>query len=103
MKRREFLHAAGAAALTGLVGPPSARAQPALRFADMHAHLRFKQAGTMRQFMTANGMLVVAEKVVADGVIIRWSRERQVWAASREARPGDARAASPTTVSSAAS
>ncbi len=88
MKRREFIQAAGAAALTGFFGPTPARAQPALRFADMHAHLRFKQANTMRQFMTAGGMLLVAEKVIPDSGFTKWSTARLVWESFREARPG---------------
>jgi membrane dipeptidase len=93
MKRREFLRAAGGAALASLVGRSAAFASPPLRFADMHAHLAFKQGENMRSFMTANGMLLVAEKLVPDSPFIRWSKERRSIGAWREARPGEVRRA----------
>ncbi len=88
MQRRGFLKAAGGAALACAFAPRWSHAQPPLRFADMHAHLRFKQGETMRTFMAAGGMLVVAEKVIPDSGFTAWSRMREVWEASREARPG---------------
>ena len=91
MKRREFLQAAGATAMAALLGQSAARAQQPLRFADMHAHLWFKQGNTMRQFMSANGMLIVAEKMIPDSGFTSWSRQRQTLAAFREAKPGEVR------------
>jgi len=91
MKRREFLQVAGAAAIAAALGPRPVRAQPSLRFADMHAHLGIKRGENMRSVMAANGMLLVAEKLIPDGPFIRWSRDKQSMAAWREARPGEVR------------
>ena len=74
-----------------LAVPVRLHAQQPLRFADMHAHLFFKQGENMRAFMAANGMLVVAEKIIPDTTLIRFSRLRQSYGAIREANPGEVR------------
>jgi membrane dipeptidase len=91
--RRRFLQQAGAAIATAAAAawlPPVARAQGLpLRFADMHAHLGFKQGLAIREAMTRNGMLIVAEKVVPDGSVTR--AEKGAYHSFREARPGELR------------
>jgi membrane dipeptidase len=92
MQRRRFLVAAGGFALATAFRSGTSGAQRPVSLADMHAHLRFKQANTMREFMTAGGMLIVAEKVIPDSGFTKWSTQRQVWEAVREAKPGELRA-----------
>src|SRR4051812_3521132 len=91
MKRRAFLGAAGGLALSTFFASRTSIAQQPLRYADMHAHLAFKQGERMRPFMAQNGMLVVAEKLVPDSPFVRWSPMRQTLAAYRDAQPGEVR------------
>ena len=55
----------------------------------MHAHWGLKQALSMREAMTKNGVLIVAEKVIPDGLLTRNVGNRL--ASFREARPGELR------------
>ena len=91
--RRRFLKFAGSA-IAGAAGaallPAAALAQARpLRYADMHAHLGLKQGLAIRDAMTKNGMLIVAEKVIPDGPLTRNVGNRL--GSFREARPGELR------------
>jgi membrane dipeptidase len=66
-----------------------ARQARPLRYADMHAHLGLKQGLAIRDAMTKNGMLIVAEKVIPDGPLTRNVGNRL--GSFREARPGELR------------
>ena len=86
MDRRRFLTAAGAMA-TGCFS--AARAQPRpLRFADMHSHIGMRSPVRMRETMSANGMLLVARKIVADAPVIR-ALPGQGYRMVREPNPGE--------------
>lgn len=88
MKRRDVLKLAAAMAL----GSPGALlAQQPLRHADMHSHLGRRLGHAMREAMTANGMLIIAEKVIPDSPFIRFAQERRTIAAYRDAAPGELR------------
>jgi membrane dipeptidase len=65
--------AAGALAVTGGAVAGAARAQSRpLVYADMHSHIGLLGGrANIREAMAANGMLVVARKIVADGPVIR--------------------------------
>jgi membrane dipeptidase len=86
MKRRRFLAAAGALAAFPRIALPQAK--PA-RFADMHAHLGFRPLRSYRESMAEGGMLLVAEKIVPDGGLIRLMGNK--FRATREAKPGELR------------
>lgn len=90
MDRRSFLKAGAGLAATAALPVPG-WAQAPLKYADMHAHLWLKQGERMRSVMAANGMLVVAEKLIPDAGFVRWSAARQTLAAFRDARPGEVR------------
>ena len=86
MDRRRFLTAAGAVA-TGCFG--TARAQPGLlRFADMHSHIGMRSPTRIREVMSANGMLLLARKIVADAPVIR-ALPGQGYRMVREPNPGE--------------
>ena len=72
MERRTFI--ASATALAGLAAlrPFAALAQARpLVYADMHSHLGILGGrANLRETMTANGMLVISRKIVADGPVI---------------------------------
>ena len=86
MDRRRFLTAAGAVA-TGCFG--TARAQPGLlRFADMHSHIGMRSPARIREAMSANGMLLLARKIVADAPVIR-ALPGQGYRMVREPNPGE--------------
>ncbi|MBI3371451.1 MAG: membrane dipeptidase [Betaproteobacteria bacterium] len=94
MLRRDILRIAGALALgpaAALLAPSRPFARQRLRFADMHSHLGLKLGSAMREAMTANGMLIIAEKMIPDSPFIRFSRERQRLAAFRDAGRGELR------------
>lgn len=93
MKRRHFLKLAGttiassvAAALLPCVA--IAQARP-LRFTDMHAHLGLKQGLAIREAMTKNGMLIVAENVIPDIPLLHQTATGI--GSSRDAKPGELR------------
>jgi membrane dipeptidase len=66
-----------------------ARAQVrAPRFADMHSHIGMRTAARVREAMSANGMLVVARKIVADAPVIR-ALPGQGYRMVREPNPGE--------------
>jgi membrane dipeptidase len=73
MKRRQFLASAAVFGALAIVGARGARAQARpLVYADMHSHIGILGgAANIREAMTANGMLVVSRKIVADGPVIR--------------------------------
>lgn len=89
MKRRDFLRASAVWAST-LVAPSAAaaRERPA-RFCDMHAHMGMRSAPTFREAMARGDMLLVAEKIVPDGPILRLAGNRL--ASLREAQAGELR------------
>jgi membrane dipeptidase len=85
MRRRDFIGFAAAASLC----PPRGFAQvPVSRFADMHAHLGFRGEG-FRAPMEKGGMLLVAEKVTPDSLLLRVIDRRL--RNTREAQPGEMR------------
>lgn len=86
MKRREFIAAAGA---LGLYSISSSSQTPVPRFADMHAHLGFKLGLGLRAQMEKGGMLLVAEKITPDVLLIQ--RLRDKLGITRQARPGEMR------------
>ena len=74
MSRRSFLASTAALAACAALRPFSARAQTRpLVYADMHSHLGIvgDQLVKIRDVMAANGMLVIARKIVADGSVLR--------------------------------
>jgi membrane dipeptidase len=91
--RRRFLAysaASLAASATAALLPRRARAQPrALRYADMHTHASLKLGLRLREAMERNGVLIVAEKVIPDGLLTRLIGNRL--ASFREAAPGELR------------
>ena len=91
MRRRRFLEAAGALAASLALAPSAATGQgPPPRFADMHAHLGFPRGpASLRDAMAEGGMLVIAEKVVPDSLLLRNVGNRL--ASVREAKPGELR------------
>ena len=90
MQRRRLLGCLAQLAIGTLLLPSGLRAQPApIRFADMHTHLGFRNALSMREAMAQGRMLIVAEKIAADGPLLQRIRGRL--SASREARPGELR------------
>lgn len=93
VNRRRFLKLAGTTIASGAAAallPSVARAQAQpLRFADMHTHLGLKQGLAIRDSMTKNGMLIVAEKVIPDGPLTR--RTPSGLRSFRDAKPGELR------------
>ena len=88
MNRRRFLGTAAALAAT-VLAPRGARAQGRpLRYADMHSHVGIRRGTDIRAELTANGMLLVARKIVADSPVIR-STPGQGWRLAREPAPGE--------------
>jgi membrane dipeptidase len=88
--RRSFLRASGVAAGAALA-PFSLRAQARPAYADMHSHMHFRSGPkSFREFMAKGSMLLVAEKAVPDGPLIRTLGDRL--AVSRDAKPGEMRA-----------
>ena len=55
----------------------------------MHTHLGFRPTRSLRDAMARGGMLVVADKIVADGPLLQRIRGRHT--AVREAQPGELR------------
>lgn len=95
MHRRELLKLAGATLAAGLL-PRVVAAQPQpqppsqpLRFADMHTHLGLKPGYPMRESMARNGLLVIAEKTIPDGPLLKRFSGRL--RSTRDARPGEMR------------
>ncbi len=86
MKRRQFIAAAG---LAGFFPGTIFSQTRVARFADMHAHLGFKFDLSFRAQMEQGGMLLVAEKVTPDSLLLKpmGGRFQNV----REARPGELR------------
>src|SRR5712691_1771528 len=91
MRRRCFLEATGAFAASLALNPKAAIGQGTpQRFADMHSHLGFPRGpASFRAAMAEGGMLVVAEKVTPDGLLLRNVGNRL--ASVREAKPGELR------------
>jgi len=89
MKRRDFIVAAGALGLGSLAF--QARAQNTPRFADMHSHLGFKLEWGLRAQMEKGGMLLVAEKITPDTLLIQ--RLPGKLGITRQATPGELGAA----------
>ncbi len=91
MRRRRFLESAGAFAASLALAPLPANGQgPPPRFADMHCHLGFPRGpASFRDAMAEGGMLVIAEKVVPDMLLLRNVGNRL--ASIREAKPGELR------------
>lgn len=85
VKRRDFIALCALGALPGIL-----RAQAAApRFADMHAHLGFKLEYGLRAQMEKGGMLLVAEKITPDTLLIQ--RLGNKLGITRQARPGELR------------
>lgn len=83
--RRRFLAFAAAA-----IAAPAVRAQArVMRYADMHSHAGLKQGYSLRAAMERNGLLVIAEKVIPDGLLTRLMGNRL--GSFREAAPGELR------------
>jgi len=88
VNRRGFLEAASAFAAGALL-PQAARAQARpLRYADMHSHVGIRSGTDIRGELAANGVLLVARKIVADSPVIR-STPGQGWRLAREPAPGE--------------
>lgn len=87
MDRRHFMAAAGAVVATGCVRAARAQARSP-RFADMHSHIGMRTAARIREAMSANGMLVIARKIVADAPVIR-ALPGQGYRMVREPNPGE--------------
>ena len=86
MDRRAFLAAAGALGLHSI----SSRGQGlAPRFADMHSHLGFKLEWGLRAQMEKGGMLLAAEKITPDTLLIQ--RLSNKLGITRQAKPGELR------------
>lgn len=85
MKRRQFIAAAGA---LGLYSIPSFGQTRVPRYADMHSHWS-RLPGSLRAPMLSSGVLLVAEKVIPDTLLI--SRQSGRLRAIRDARPGEVR------------
>ena len=83
---RRFLTAAGALA-AGCFGTAQAQPLP-LRFADMHSHIGMRGPARIREAMSANGILLVARKFVADAPVIR-ALPGQGYRMVREPNPGE--------------
>ena len=93
MKKRDFLKLAGTTIASGVAAAllpcvAIAQARP-LRFADMHTHLGLRQSLAIREAMTKNGMLIVAEKVIPDGPLTR--KTTTGIRSFRDAKPGELR------------
>ena len=88
MNRRHFI-ASSAAAVAAAFAPWPARAQAKpLRFADMHTHIGIlRRSNLTREAMTANGMQLLARKIVADSPVTRTIAGRIQ--AVRAAEPGE--------------
>jgi membrane dipeptidase len=73
VQRRRFVSAAAALAGIAALKPLRAVAQAKrLAYADMHSHIGLIGGrANVREAMTANGMLVVCRKIVADAPVIR--------------------------------
>jgi len=84
VRRREFIAALGALGFA----PGVSFSQQAPRFADMHSHLLRRQ-GVSREALARQRMLVVAEKVIPDGPLIRLMGNRL--GVHRDAQPGEMR------------
>jgi membrane dipeptidase len=90
MQRRRVLCRLGQLAL-GLALPQAAWAQSApRRFVDMHTPLGFRPSRSVRDAMARGGMLMVVDKIVADGPLLQQRRGRHT--AIRRAQPGELRA-----------
>jgi membrane dipeptidase len=88
MNRRSFLRTAGALAACAFAPlRAGAQARP-LRYADMHSHVGIRGTAEIRNELAANGMLLVARKIVADAPVIR-STPGQGWRFAREPAPGE--------------
>ncbi len=85
MKRRQFITAAGA---LGLFPGLSFGQGKTAKYADMHAHLMRRQ-GISRAQLARHGIVLVAEKVIPDGPLIRRLGNRL--GVERDARPGEMR------------
>ena len=90
MKRRDFLRASAALAVSAIgVSRDALPETRSARFCDMHAHLGFRGASSYRTAMADGNMLLVAEKVTPDSPIVRLVGNRL--ASIREAAPGELR------------
>jgi membrane dipeptidase len=79
--------AAGAVMAAGCFRPASAQVRSP-RFADMHSHIGMRAPARIREAMSANGMLVIARKIVADAPVIR-ALPGQGYRMVREPNPGE--------------
>ena len=87
--RRSFLRAS-AIATGAALAPWPLRAQARPRYADMHAHMNVRGGPqSFREFMARGNMLLVAEKAVPDGPLLRYVNDRVM--PTREAQPGELR------------
>jgi membrane dipeptidase len=86
MNRRQFVAAAGA--LPFLSGISFAQGKAA-KYADMHAHLGFKLEWGLRAQMEKGGMLLVAEEITPDTLLIQ--RLSNKLGITRQAKPGEMR------------
>ncbi len=90
MRRRSFLRASAAVAVSAALPSWPLRAQARPRFADMHSHMNFPRgAANFREFMAKGKMLIVAEKAVPDGPFLRLIGDRL--RPGRDAKPGELR------------
>ena len=87
MNRRDFVFAAGALGLGSLAVQTKGQNTP--RFADMHSHLGFKLEWGLRAQMEKGNMLLVAEKITPDTLMIQ--RLPNKLGITRQAKPGEMR------------
>lgn len=85
MRRRGFL----CLGLMGIFPSLGFSQEKKPRFADMHAHLGFKLELGLRAQMEKGGMLLVAEKITPDVLLIQRLRDKV--GITRQARPGEMR------------
>ena len=72
MHRRAFLSSAFALGSLAVLGPLARAQTKPLAFADMHSHIGYYGGRLdLRELMIRNGMLVIAQKIVADTAVIR--------------------------------
>jgi membrane dipeptidase len=88
MKRREFITALGALGFAPRICFSQQAPNFGAHFADMHSHLLRRQ-GVSREALARQRMLVVAEKVIPDGPLIRLMGNRL--GVHRDAQPGEMR------------